>query len=413
MFRCNLRAALPLAMGAMLLSPAAAAAAAEPVPPGTLAPSVGIQTDAQALAQDAREYARVNQVGLDEAVARLRAQEETVAVTDRIQALFGDRLAGISIDHEPAYRIVVLLTGSTPVADWTVPAGGTRVPVVFRTGAAATREQVVDAIRLHQADIRARLDVPPGMGLDPRTGELVVVVHARDLARTDPARLETELELLTGVPVRIRPQGREREGLVADNRRADGRENMRGGRASCTAGFVVTDGATHGIVTAAHCPDALTYRNPEGSEIPLTFVGQWGGSYQDVQINAADAKQPPLFYADTEADSARVLRSWRNRTSTRAGDIVCHRGVASGYSCSQVELTDYAPPGDLCDGPCAPTWVTVGGPSCRGGDSGGPVFSGSIAFGILKGGSYAASGGCDFYYYMSTDFLPQGWRLLH
>jgi hypothetical protein len=77
-----------------------------------------------------------------------------------------------------------------------------------------------------------------------------------------------------------------------------------------------------------------------------------------------------------------------------------------------VELTDYAPPGDLCGGPCAPAWVTVSGPSCKGGDSGGPVFLGSTAFGILKGASYAGSGRCDFYYYMSTDFLPDGWALL-
>jgi hypothetical protein len=86
------------------------------------------------------------------------------------------------------------------------------------------------------------------------------------------------------------------------------------------------------------------------------------------------------------------VTSWRNRTSTRAGDIVCHRGEHSGYSCAEVELVDYAPPGTLCAGPCDPVWVTVAGPKCAGGDSGGPVFSGTIAFGILKGGSYRRDG---------------------
>jgi hypothetical protein len=56
--------------------------------------------------------------------------------------------------------------------------------------------------------------------------------------------------------------------------------------------------------------------------------------------------------------------------------------------------------------------VTVTGPNCRNGDSGGPVFSGTIAFGIAKGGSYGPGGACNFYYYMSTDYLPPGWRLL-
>ena len=96
----------------------------------------------------------------------------------------------------------------------------------------------------------------------------------------------------------------------------------------------------------------------------------------------------------------------------RAGDFVCHRGERTGYSCAEVELTDFAPAGDLCGGACTPTWVTVGGPTCRSGDSGGPVFIGTTALGLVKGASYDAGGGCNFYYYMSTDFLPAGWSVL-
>ena len=132
-----------------------------------------------------------------------------------------------------------------------------------------------------------------------------------------------------------------------------------------------------------------------------------------MQINLSPEASEPLFYANRGAGSLRRLTTWRNVASTRAGDFVCHYGESSGYSCAEVELTDYAPPGDLCGGPCAPVWVTVAGPSCGGGDSGGPVFRGSIAFGIVKGASYAKDGKCNFYYYMSTDYLPEGWSLLH
>jgi streptogrisin C len=100
------------------------------------------------------------------------------------------------------------------------------------------------------------------------------------------------------------------------------------------------------------------------------------------------------------------------RAGMRAGDVVCHRGESTGYSCSQVELTDFAPAGDLCGGACLPTWTTVSGPGCKAGDSGSPVFLGTTAYGILKGGSYRSNGSCAFYFYMSTDFLPAGWRLL-
>jgi hypothetical protein len=371
-----------------------------------------VQSHGEALAQDARRYALHHKVGIAEAIARLRAQQETVAGTDAIRDTYRARLAGIAIEHQPAFRIVVLLTGTEPVPDRVIAAGGIAVPVVFRTGAAATRERIVDAIGRHQAAIRASLQVAPGMGLDPRTGELVVVVHAFDLAREGEAGLDARLEALTGVPVRIRPQGQERD-AVAGGARLEGPAFADGERPVCTTGFVVTDGKRTGVSTAAHCPDSLRYLDANEGEVPLSFVGQWGWSYRDVQIHETGRAERPIFFADPDKRAARRLASWRSRASTRAGDTVCHRGETSGFSCSEVELVDYAPPGDLCGGPCAPVWVTVSGPSCKGGDSGGPVFLGSVAFGILKGASYAASGRCDFYYYMSTDFLPEGWSLLH
>ena len=195
--------------------------------------------------------------------------------------------------------------------------------------------------------------------------------------------------------------------------RVEGVDPANGRRFACTTGFVVTDATRTGIVTAAHCPYTLTYYDPRGGRLPLRFAGAWGARYQDVQVQVSDQALRPLFYADSAKSAPRAVTSWRNRTSTRAGDVVCHRGERTGYSCSQVELIDYAPPADLCGGPCDAVWVTVAGPSCKGGDSGGPVFVGGTAFGILKGGSYRRDGTCNFYYYMSTDFLPEGWSLLH
>jgi len=54
----------------------------------------------------------------------------------------------------------------------------------------------------------------------------------------------------------------------------------------------------------------------------------------------------------------------------------------------------------------------VSGPTCKGGDSGSPVFNGTTALGILKGASYRRGGTCAFYFYMSLDYLPPGWSLL-
>jgi streptogrisin C len=366
-----------------------------------------VQTSTEALQEDAVQYAAHFAVTPDEALRRLEAQQASVAATDAIAKEFAQRLAGISIQHQPDYRIVVLLTGAEPVADRS--AAG--VPISFRTGAKATHAQAIEALRKHLIDVRTELPGMRGAGYDQRTGEIVLLVTSADATRFGTESIRARAEQVGGVPVRVIVND-----LIEQNVAVAGgglvRGTVEGTRYRCTSGFVVTDGSRTGIATAAHCPDELTYEDVDGTEIPLAFAGQWGLGYHDVQINLSKEAKEPLFYANRGAGSLRRLSSWRNVASTRAGDFVCHYGESSGYSCAEVELTDYAPPGALCGGPCSPTWVTVKGPGCIPGDSGGPVFSGSIAFGIAKGVNRARSGRCNFYYYMSTDLLPPPWRLM-
>jgi streptogrisin C len=389
------------------------AAAATAQPPAVVQPTASVQSSDEALAQDGADYAKRYGVTLDEAVQRLRAQGETVEATDRLEKRFAKRLAGMWIEHAPAYRIVVLLTGSKPVPDETIVAGGLAVPIAFHTGAPATRKAILKAIGKHGGEIRAAFPEARGMGADPRTGALVVMLSQGDKAAADPAAVATRIADLAGVPARIALIERPEANLgVQGGARVVGNDAVTGRRSVCTLGFVVTDGTRSGVVTAAHCPDVLTYVDPGGAATELPFVGQWGWSFQDVQVNEAAATQGPLFYADAKKVMARVPEGQRARASTRAGDFVCHRGERTGYSCGEVELTDYAPPGALCGGPCAPDWVTVRGADCGGGDSGGPVFSGDVAFGIMKGGAWDNAGKCAYYYYMSLDYLPKGWSLV-
>ena len=384
-------------------------AAPETQPSGTAA----LQTLEQALAQDAAEYARREGVGQAEALSRLRFQEASTTSTDALRAEFGGRIAGIAIEHQPDYRIVVLLTGTEGVPDRFIAAADMTVPIKFVTGATATHDRLVAALRQHQMAMRAVLSRSQGMGVDPRTGEIVVLVQASDMDADQIFDKQLELSAMTGVPVRIRLINREDVNLAVEGgSRVAGVDPRDGRRYACTTGFVVTDASRTGIVTAAHCPDDLTYIGPDGVEVPLSFVGEWGATTQDVQVHVTGTSQKPEFYVDRERTQARALTSRRVRLSTRAGDIVCHRGESTGYSCSLVELVDFAPPGSLCGGPCEPVWVTVAGPSCRGGDSGGPTFAATTAFGIVKGASYRRSGECNFYYYMSVDYLPEGWSLL-
>ncbi|UYY57930.1 S1 family peptidase [Sphingomonas sp. S2-65] len=376
--------------------------------------SAQVQTREQALTQDAGEYARLYDVAQDEALQRLHAQAESVPTTDAIAKRYRDRLAGISIQHRPDYRIIVYLTGGDAVPEQRLRVGGMTVPITFRTGAKASRERVVWAITYHQAAINAALPSPPSMGLDPRTGELVVIAGSAVTAQQGgAAALDAKLTALTGVPVQVRVMERTDVNLgLHGGSRVDGIDPANGRRYRCTTGFAVRDATRSGITTAAHCLDDMTYYAPDRSTTPLSFVGQWGWGYHDVQIFAGAAPERPLIYSDTARTVERPVQAQVSRPSTRAGDFVCHRGESSGYSCAEVELVDFAPAGDLCGGACLPTWVAVAGPTCKGGDSGGPVFSGTTAYGVVKGASYRRDGSCAFYFYMSLDYLPAGWSLL-
>lgn len=388
-----------------------------------------IQTQIEALLQDGAEYARLYGVSIDQAMRELQAEQDSVPATESLAAEFQDRLAGISIAHgtsegEGGFRIVVLLTGAEAVAPRTISAGGLAVPVVFQTGAPATRAEILAAITAHQADIRAALHSPPGMGVDPRTGMLVVMVNSRDVGDGGTDELAARFTEMAGVPVEVVAWGDPTSAAtaaVAGGGRVLGFDPQINHKAVCTSGFVVTDGSRTALSTAAHCPDQIGYIDPDGAETPLTMIGAWGAIYQDVQIHViagegggtgGEAEQlAPLFYADKGKTVLRPVTSWRNRSATRAGDLVCHRGEKTGYSCAEVAYPDYAPPGDLCAGPCTPTWVAVRGPDCKGGDSGGPVFAGTIAFGLVKGDSVGKDGVTTLYYYMSTDYLPSGWTV--
>jgi V8-like Glu-specific endopeptidase len=186
----------------------------------------------------------------------------------------------------------------------------------------------------------------------------------------------------------------------------------------CTSGFVVKNSSgTTGVATAGHCEGINTYFNPNGSTIPLAWNLEIRDADQDVEIHTSAYLERPEFYADVA--TPRVLTGRRLRTSTAIGDVVCHRGESTGYSCGPVSKTNtqltYS---NACNGvTCAETWVTVTGnanTACYPGDSGGPVFISQTAVGLLKGSTDTgtAKGQCGVFYYMSIDFLPTGWTLV-
>jgi hypothetical protein len=229
------------------------------------------------------------------------------------------------------------------------------VPIVFRSGARATRAQALAALKRHLIDLRADLPNARGAGYDQRTGEVVLLVTPEDAKRFGLNAIQARAEQVGGVPVRVMVNELDESNMSVDGGgRVEGTNLQTGRRNLCTTAFVVTNGETDAITTAAHCPDDLTYVDRDGSTIELPMIGSWGAAYRDVQINGSANSPDPLFYSNRGAGTLRRVVTWRNVASTRAGDFVCHYGESSGYSCSVVELTDYAPPGDCAAAPALP-----------------------------------------------------------
>lgn len=385
----------------LLLAAAAPALAAEP----------RVLTPDEALAQDAERYAAAFGISPEDALTRLRQQQASIAVTERLRVRFADRLASIAIEHRPAWGVVVRLAGSERPADYVAAEGGQVIPVRFVAGLSSTRSEALRLLDGRRADLPQLVPGYRGAGVDPLTGGLIVMQRPGVDPRTQ-AEVADALSRQLGVPVRLRRL----DAVMTDSAAIGGGrvEGSTGGRRwRCTTGFVVRHpSGSLGVTTAAHCPDELSWRGPDGEERNLPMAGAWGTAHHDIQIHTGVGPAEGLLFSDAAKSAVRPVTSWATRPMTRSGDWLCLRGESSGYACSTVELTDFAPAGDLCGGLCAASWVTVAGPQCRRGDSGAPMFLGTIAYGVLKGGAYLAGGACAFSYYQSVDYLPDGWRVL-
>ena len=388
----------PLAVAALAL---AVPAAAEP-----------LRIDADlALVQDAGQYAAAFVVTSEEALGRLKAQQASIMLTERLRYGHRDRLVSIALEHRPTWGVVVRLAGPERPADFIGEAGGHRIPVRFVVGLTSTRAAALRLLDARRNDLPGLVPGYRGAGVDPETGGLVVM--QRPSADLRPAaEVAAELAITLGLPVRIRRlEAQLTDSAAIGGGRVEG-SNPDGRRFRCTTGFVVRNPAGQiGVTTAAHCPDNLSWRGPDGEERLLPMAGAWGTAEHDLQIHTGVGPAQGLVFSDTAKTMVRPVTGWTTRPQTRPGDWLCMRGESSGYACATVELVDFAPPGALCGGLCAASWVTVAGPHCRRGDSGAPFFLGTTAFGILKGGAYLADGGCAFSYYQSVDYLPDGWRI--
>ncbi|RCI80069.1 hypothetical protein DNK03_00255 [Brucella anthropi] len=132
------------------------------------------------------------------------SEPDTGPLMAALKERFIDRIAGIYIEREPDFHVVVRLTGDRDAGTLQYQLGEDRVRVEVQTGAAHTVDQLLAAF--DQRETIARF-LPASYGgyVDERAGGLVLTV---DIGTEIAVGSEAALSDALGVPVRIIEQER-------------------------------------------------------------------------------------------------------------------------------------------------------------------------------------------------------------
>ncbi|HEX9966257.1 MAG TPA: hypothetical protein VGB04_14870 [Allosphingosinicella sp.] len=162
-----------------------------------------VRPEAAAHHPDAAEAALGSGISEAEAARRLRLQEVSAPHVSKLRREFADRLAGLYLESEGDYRLVVRLKGYAPVPDRWIGSGRDRMRIQFLAGAPATLGETLEKVAASMPAIGARLPGLMGTGVDERTGEVMLNVYAVGNEVESARAAEPELERLLGHPVRI------------------------------------------------------------------------------------------------------------------------------------------------------------------------------------------------------------------
>lgn len=331
-----------------------------------------------ALLLDAQQYATDYNVSLEEALRRLRLQDSIGLLDAELAEKERDTFAGLWLEHSPRFQVIVQFTRNGAERAWPYIQNGPLADMVEVRAAKVTLAEL-------QAIQTATWSAVYNLGI-PLDHDINVFQNQVELYVTNSAQFSNALErAIIQLPEHV-------EIIQVDSLSRE-TADIYGGLPLvpvCTTGFsvITTSGLNKGIMTAGHCQNTLSYN---GQNLP--FVSEsWGGSY-DVQWH----NTPGFTVRNWAWDGSwnRIINGQRHRDNQFIGDFVCKYGKTTGGGCGTITSKTF-------NG----TYIRVHSNTvdlAEPGDSGGPWFSGSTAFGIMTGD---IEPGNDAYYmainYMST-----------
>lgn len=378
-----------------------------------------VLADGDALRKDAAEYAKLYDVPLEEALRRLKLQRDIGKLDARIARGEPDTFAGLWIQHKPDYGVVVNMAGNLDaVARYTA---GTPVANITETHRVEKSLKQLEREQAEATTALRDLDVPLESEINVRKNQ--VEVYVLD---------ETKVESLAGARSAVGAvldsvNVTEVNGFSQDMANAYAGNKMN----ACTAGYSVFDGnGRYGITTAGHCSDSQFYDGVDPA-VYLEIAGEWWRGAFDVQWHYPKYPNSGLLFKPWARDNQPTSQGTRyyremyavvNRPEQAIGTFVCKHGYNTGYTCGEISSKTFNPYTStvyISKENNSPTFVHVNkvGPYIvtKGGDSGGPVYDGHAALGLVKGGwgrTPCSHSFCGDMIYMAINYVTdQGLRL--
>jgi len=328
------------------------------------------------LAIDAERGAKATGQSEAALLAHLRAQSRKDDLVRELEARFPDRCAG-AYWAEDGGLVLQFKSGAPDAAGELIKASGTAA----RTETAKYSEREAEAL---SASITSDLESAGAwavVAMDGRQRFTVTLEDGRSLgsaAASKESIADRLAQKFNGVEIDVSASSAP---LSAEWAAQGGTLASRADLTHyCTNGFTVYVGTTRGLVTAGHCENATmnTYTDPlTGGQTSLSYRGEHQSSFGDMQWAVTGASEVDDFYTSSSFGTRDVSGTYGTIAKL---DQFNYWGL--GTQKLYLDAIAY-PLVNLTGGPGNLACVAggQGGP----GDSGGPVFVGGSAVGIVRG----------------------------
>jgi len=340
--------------------------------------------DALIVETAATEYAKRYEVSVDEAKRRLVAQDMLGDIEILIQEGNPDSFASLFIEHEPRFQIIVMSTMEEPdVLKSYFDQMDPQVPITYKTVQASY--QTLEHLQENVAILLDNIAIAAESSINVFENRVEVYV-------TDIEALHRQLASAnTALPQAVHLQ--EIEHMVEKSATLYGGKKYRSTFGNtCTFGFPVHHywQSRNGLTTAGHCDNSGRYETTNMSTADERNYGRY-----DIQFMIPTTSGHTISNYTFTGSVHQRMRTVKRRRYQSVGSAVYKYGVTTGRTMGTIRSNTYRFKGSstyvLTD------MVTIGG------DSGGPVFNRTTAYGSIVGFSSAGPHGGMIY--MPMDYF--------